>query len=132
MRGSCSLAVCAVGLCLAAPVAAQDRGDRLSGPRNPALTGLGRFAPDRAQPFRSLGPSIRFTNDSIIREDGSPGDRRAVVGSVPLVGPVAAEVGLFSVTGATVKERELKRTDPMADVQPRRSRVAAVGLRMSF
>jgi hypothetical protein len=88
--------------------------------------------PDRAQPFRSQGPSIRFTNDSIIREDGSPGDRRAVVGSVPLVGPVAAEVGLFSVTGATVKERELKRTDPMADVQPRRSRVAAVGLRMSF
>jgi hypothetical protein len=51
---------------------------------------------------------------------------------MPLVGPLAAEVGLFSVTGASPKEREVKGTDSIRGVQPRRSRVAAVGLRMSF
>jgi hypothetical protein len=49
-----------------------------------------------------------------------------------VLGPLAAEVGLFSVSGAKPGERELKRTDPMADVRPRSSRVAAVGLRMQF
>jgi hypothetical protein len=72
------------------------------------------------------------SNQSAVGQDGSPGSQRAIVGSLPLVGPVAAEVGLFSVTGATIKEREFRRTDPVADVQPRRSRVAAVGLRMRF
>ncbi len=132
MRGRAALAGCLLGLISAAPAQAQEGGARLGGIGNPALTGLGRLSPDRPAPRYAQGPQIRFTNDSIIREDGSPGDRRAVVGSVPLVGPLAAEVGLFSVTGANMKERELKRTDPLADVQPRRSRVAAVGLRMSF
>jgi hypothetical protein len=132
MRGRAAIAGCVLGLVLAAPAQAQDRGVRVQGLGNPALTGFGRLLPDRPAPRYAQGPRIRFTNDSIIREDGSPGDRRAVVGSVPLVGPLAAEVGLFSVTGANMKERELKRTDPVADVQPRRSRVAAVGLRMNF
>lgn len=132
MRGRSSLAACALGLCLAVPAEAQDRGGGALSGHHPALTGLGRLVPDRPQPLFGHSPRIRFTNDSIVREDGTPGDRRSVVGSIPLVGPVAAEVGLFSVTGASPKERELKRSDPMADVQPRRSRVAAVGLRMSF
>lgn len=131
MRGGVALAACTLGLSLAAPAEARDR--EISGPsvHDPAVTGLSRLAPDRPRPLPQ-SPRIRFTNDSIIREDGRPGDRRAVVGSFPLAESVAAEVGLFSVTGADLKERELKRTDPMADVQPRRSRVAAVGLRMSF
>ena len=132
MRGRAALSACTLCLCLAMPAEARDRGgDKGLGVHNPALTGLGRLVPDRPQPLPRRGLRVRFTNDSIIREDGTPGDRRAVVGSLPLVGPLAAEVGLFSVTGAVVKERELKRTDPLADVQPRRSRVAAVGLRMS-
>ena len=39
---------------------------------------------------------------------------------------------LFAVTGATVKEKELRRIDPMRDVSPRTSRVAGAGLRVNF
>jgi hypothetical protein len=122
--------LCAAALGIAAPAEARDR-PKAPPEHNPAITGIGRVTPNRAPPV-AAAPRIRFANDSIIREDGTPGDRRAVVGSMPLIGPLAAEVGLFSVTGATPKEREVKRSDLVTDVQPRRSRVAAVGLRMSF
>ena len=131
MRGRSALAVCTFGLCLAGPADAQGFGPSASGP-NPALSGISRLSPERAPPRVSAAPSILFANDAVIREDGTPGDRRSVVGSLPLVGQVAAEVGLFSVTGASPKEREFKRTDRISDVQPRRSRVAAVSLRMNF
>ncbi|HEX9953722.1 MAG TPA: hypothetical protein VGB48_00720 [Allosphingosinicella sp.] len=97
------------------------------------MSGIDRFrAAEPAPPVASARQPLRFYNDTIIREDGTPPDRRAIVGSMPLVGPVEAELGLFSVTGAKVKERELREADPMSDVQPRRSKVAAVGLRMRF
>jgi hypothetical protein len=127
MRAGPALALSTFGLCLAVPASAQS-----DGRQGPALTGMGRLAPVQRSPLASALPQIRFDDEFIIREDGTPGDRRSVVGSLPLVGTVAAEVGLFSVTGATPKEREFKRSDPVADVQPRRSRVAAVGLRMNF
>lgn len=131
MRGSV-LILGTLGLCCAAaPADAKDRAKSVSGP-NPALSGIGRLAPARAVPMASAKPRISFTNDSVVRFDGTAADRRAIVGSVPLMGPIAAEFGLFSITGASPKDRELKRTDPLADVQPRRSKVAAVGLRMSF
>ena len=131
MRGGLGCAACVMGLCLAGPAGAQGYSAGAAG-HNPALTGIGRAAPVRQAPLEPRGPLISFSNDTIIRQDGMPGDRRSIVGSLPLVGSVAAEVGLFSVAAAVVKEREPKRTDPMADVQPRRSRVAAVGLRMNF
>lgn len=123
--------MCTGALCIAVPAEARDR-TKASPGHNPALTGLTRLSPGRASPLAAPAPRGRFSDDSIIREGGTPGDRRAVVGSMPLAGPLAAEVGLFSVSGASSKERELKRGDPVIDVQPRRSRVAAVGLRMSF
>jgi hypothetical protein len=123
--------LCAAALCISVSAEARDR-TRASPGHNPALTGLQRLTLGRASPLAAPAPRVRFTNQSILRETGTPGDRRAVVGSMPLVGPLAAEVGLFSVTGASPKEREVKRADSMLDVQPRRSRVAAVGLRMSF
>jgi hypothetical protein len=131
MRGFAGTAVCASCL-LAAPAGARD----IAGPADlridsPVVASVASLPAER-DPVPADGPRIRFSNDLIVLQDGSPGDRRAVVGSLPLVGPVAAEIGLFSVTGAEVKEREFKRTDPVADVQPRRSRVAAVGLRMRF
>jgi hypothetical protein len=113
------------------PALAQDYSFSSSS-HNPALTGLGRVTPGGAPPLASPRRQVRFSNEGVIRQDGSPGDRRAVVGSMPLVGAIAAEVGLFSVSGASPKEREVKQGDRMTDVQPRRSRVAAVGLRMSF
>jgi len=135
MRGGSALTICGLGLCIAMPAAARDR-DKVAraypAQHNPALTGIARSAHQPRQPLAGQGPRIRFSADSVIREDGTPGDRRSVVGTLPLVGDVAAEVGLFSVSGATPKEREFRRSDPLADVQPRRSRVAAVGLRMSF
>ena len=132
MKAGSGLALCALCLCAAAPLEARDKpGARAAARHNPALSGIARLPAVRS-PLPSDGPRVRFVNETIIRHDGTPGDRRSVVGSLPLVGQVAAEVGLFSVTGAEVKEREFRRSDPMADVQPRRSRVAAVGLRMSF
>lgn len=130
LRGCSCLAVAAICLLATPPAAARGR-EKPAG-HNPALTGIGRVSPGpreaRPEPLR-----VRFANDSIVRQDGSPGSRHSIVGSWPLVGPVAAEVGLFSVAGAAPpKERELKRADPLGDVAPRRSRVAAVGLRMSF
>jgi hypothetical protein len=131
-RGCSCLAAAAVCLLAASPAAARGKEKQAPLPA-PGLV-LNRIAPlppenrnERSEPAR-----IRFSNESIIRQDGSPGSRHSIVGSWPLVGPVAAEVGLFSVAGAMPKERELKRSDPLADVAPRRSRVAAVGLRMSF
>ncbi|HZG09529.1 MAG TPA: hypothetical protein VEZ70_11180 [Allosphingosinicella sp.] len=126
-------AIAAFGLCLcsAAPSAARDRTIAGIAP-NPVFSGMARGA-ERASPaVGRQGAPVQFSNDSILVGDGAPGAPHAIVGSLPLVGPVAAEVGLFSVNGASVKEREFKRTDPMADVQPRRSRVAAIGLRMLF
>ena len=125
------LILCASTLCATAPAVAQNLAEGVSR-YNPAITGIGRLPARRAAPLGLQSPSLRFANDSIIREDGTPGDRRSVVGSLPLVGALAAEVGLFSVSGASPKERETKRADPMGDIHPRRSRVAAVGLRMSF
>lgn len=123
--------MCAAVLCASAAADARDRA-RPSSAHNPAITGIGRVTPGRALPVAAQAPRIRFTNEGIVRQDGTPGDRRAVVGSIPLVGPLAAEVGLFSVTAATPKEREMKRGDVVTDVQPRRGKVAAVGLRMRF
>ena len=124
--------MCAAAVCASAPADARDRG-KVSVAHNPAITASGRLTPVRLSPLAAAqGSRIRFTNDSIIRQDGTPGDRRAVVGSMPVIGLLAAEVGLFSVTGASMKERELKGADPLADIVPRRSRVAAVGLRMRF
>jgi hypothetical protein len=131
MKGRSALAICAFGLCFAGQAEARERAKAVRG-HNPALTGIGRMSADHPQPLSGAGPRVRFSAESIIREDGTPGDRRSVVGTLPLLGDVAAEVGLFSVRGASPKEREYKRADPMSDIQPRRSRVAAVGLRMSF
>ena len=99
------------------------------GTRNFALSGIAR-APRQRQAAPIPDPVDGFA-DGLLRREGAPGSENNILRSLP-VGPVEAGVGLFSVTGATVKERELKRTDPIADVAPRRSRVAAVGLRMSF
>lgn len=134
LRGCSCLAAAAAACLLAAPPAAARGREKPAPPAGPnlALSGIGRDAPARAaeRPERA---GLRFANDSIIRQDGSPGSRHSIVGSWPLVGPLAAEVGLFSVAGAAPpKEREMKRADPLADVAPRRSRVAAVGLRMRF
>jgi hypothetical protein len=117
-------------LCHAAPSTARDLETR-DIVRSPAFSGLA-LGGDRAAPPVLRAPNMRLSNQSVARQDGSAGSQHAIIGSLPLVGPVAAEVGLFSVTGATVKEPEFKRTNPVADVQPRRSRVAAVGLRMRF
>ena len=77
--------------------------------------------------------SLAYSSD--LRDAGFdevPIGQRGMIGQLPLHERVALGVGLFSVTGANVKERELKRTDPMRDVAPRTSRVAGAGLRLNF
>jgi hypothetical protein len=130
LRGSSRIAALVLCASTVSPADAKSR-ETPPGSRAPALIGIGLVAPEReARPAER--PRLRFANESIIRQDGSPGARHSIVGSWPVLGPLAAEVGLFSVAGAKSGERELKRTDPLADVRPRSSRVAAVGLRMRF
>ncbi|HEX8580603.1 MAG TPA: hypothetical protein VF655_13545 [Allosphingosinicella sp.] len=138
MRGT-ALVVFALGLCLASsPLHAKSRSKAsaahapTAAGHNPALSGIGRFRAQPVPPMASSRLPLRVYNDTIIREDGTLAERRAIVGSMPVVGSVEAELGLFSVTGAKMKERQLSEADPVADVQPRRSKVAAVGLRMRF
>ena len=140
LRPCSGVAALALILTTAAPASAREpaksRSDRAKarasapqsvGTANIALSGIGRTARQRDG---ALSPAGDFAT-GMLRQEGPPDSRNSILRSMPM-GPVEAGVGLFSVTGATVRERELRRTDPIGDVAPRRSRVAAVGLRMSF
>ena len=66
--------------------------------------------------------------------DHPPGlARRGPVGeSWPMAENVDIGVGLYSVGGTRMRERDFKRSDPMADVRPRTRRIAAIGLSLRF
>ncbi|TFI59484.1 hypothetical protein E2493_04645 [Sphingomonas parva] len=74
---------------------------------------------------------VRDAGDSLGDLRTAPPQTR-MLRSLPLHEQVDVGLGLFAVTGATVKERELGRTDPIRDVAPRTSRVAGAGLRVNF
>ena len=76
--------------------------------------------------------ALRPADQTDLSFDEVPLGQRGMIGRLSLDERIDVGVGLFSVTGANLKERELKRTDPMRDVAPRTSRVAGAGLRLNF
>ena len=136
MRKRCS-EVAAIGLCLIALVPAEARGrpgqprpSENGAPEMVVLSGI-----DRETRARELDLMPRYDPSgaglAATAALGRPGESR-MLGRLPLHQMVDLGVGLFAVTGASVKERELKKTDPMRDVAPRSSRVAGAGLRVNF
>lgn len=96
-------------------------------PSSPSLVareGTGLF-PDHAS-------GISVSQMPIVEQDGTQRVRKTLVGSLPIADNVNIGVGLFSVIGARVKEREFRRAQPMTDVFPRDKTVAAVGLSVRF
>lgn len=68
----------------------------------------------------------------MVEQDGSWTVRNTLVGSLPIADNVNIGIGLFSVNGARVKEREFRRARPMTDVFARDKTVAAVGMSIRF
>ena len=68
----------------------------------------------------------------MIREDGSRSVSRTVVGSMPVADNIDIGIGLFSVRGASNKERNFARSRPMRDVFGQDKRIAAVGFSLRF
>ena len=129
--------IAAIGLSLAALAPAEARG-RQGPTQRPAsrapemvvLSGIDRQA--RAREL-DLMPRYDPSGSGVVAASALNGRAESrMLGTMPLHQMVDVGVGLFAVTGASVKERELKRTDPMRDVAPRSSRVAGAGLRVNF
>lgn len=129
--------IAATGFCLVALVPAEARGVQEPSQRSQdqtsemvVLSGI-----DRETRARELDLMPRHDPSGAGLAASVAGNGRAesrMIRSLPLHQMVDLGVGLFAVTGASVKERELKRTDPMRDVAPRSSRVAGAGLRVNF
>lgn len=96
----------------------------------PASRGESFGASGALFPDHASGLSVSRT--PIVQEDGTETVRRTVVGSVPIADNVNLGIGLFSVHGARVKERNFARAQPMEDVFARGKTVAAVGLSLRF
>jgi len=115
------------------PGTASDRqGSQIQHPAREAvvLSGVGRMRHAPAPPLvRADGLGDPEENFGDLR--AAPPQSR-MLRSLPIHERVDVGLGLFAVTGATVKERELRRTDPIRDVAPRTSRVAGAGLRVNF
>jgi hypothetical protein len=136
--------IAAIGLCLAALTPAEARGRDAKGHTGPSRQeAFGNFAAERV--VLSGIDRERFARElDVIPWHDPSGSGVAVTGatsgrgesrmlrSLPLHEMVDVGVGLFAVSGANVRERELKRTDPMRDVTPHSSRVAGAGLRVNF
>lgn len=136
VRGCTGLAAMCLTLVAAHPAQARDpvpNGEYL-------LTGVavrdGEAAP-RDLPLLSAGPQrVRVSAEKSLTRDGSALQRTGIIGSLPLTRGADVGIGLFSVSGAEridrAAAREMRRADPMRDVRPRTSRVAAVGVNLRF
>jgi hypothetical protein len=128
--------IATIGFCLVAFVPAEARGRQGPSPRSEShapemvvLSGIDRRTRARAL---DLMPRHDPSGAGLASSVTNGRAESRMLGRLPLHQMVDLGVGLFAVTGASVKERELKRTDPMRDVAPRSSRVAGAGLRVNF
>jgi hypothetical protein len=123
------LALAAVAMACASGAQAAEPVDALAIPRfMPAV------ANDQTPvgPARLQLPQLNVTSGGIVRDDGSRGYRKTLVGSWSLAPAVRVGVGLFSVTRTRHKEPPLRRAQPMRDAGGRDGRLAAVGLSLNF
>jgi hypothetical protein len=98
-------------------------------PSSPSLVGP---ADSSGGLFPSHLSGVSVSQQPTIEQDGSTTVRNRLVGSVPIADNINLGIGLFSVDGARVKEREFRRSVPMSDVFGRDKTVAAVGLSVRF
>jgi hypothetical protein len=134
------LAAVLLPLLFASPVAAQDtvkeNGSRLTTPLGPSYGPSWQSAAREPGRSGALFPDhrsgIAIAQTPMIREDGSQTVRSTVVGSVPIGENVNIGIGLFSVRGASTRERNFARSRPMQDVFAHDKRIAAVGFSLRF
>ena len=88
--------------------------------------------PERGPLFRDQRRGFSLSQQSFVREDGSPGSGTRLIGSLPVSDSVDVGVGIFSIVGQTEKESVRRRTDPQRDVRVRDGRMAAVGFALRF
>lgn len=79
-------------------------------------------APVASDPHRLTEPEARPDFDA----------RAPLSSSVPLSDNLDIGLGIYSIAGARVREREFRRSDPIRDVSPQPTKAAAVGLRLRF
>lgn len=143
LKGCSGLAAITLCLVAASPCEGRNRQLEESGQDGPArsaaatrsdsativLSGIGRKRLSREPAMMPLrDPDLRAPADGPVAAIAQSG----MLGRLPLHERVDIGVGLFAVTGASFKEREFRRTDPMRDVAPRMSRVAGAGVRVNF
>jgi hypothetical protein len=94
------------------------------------LSGVGRDA--RVTENVRIPRRDHMPKGSLLGFDGLPAMDNGMIGRLPLHDRIDVGLGLFTVTGAKAREREMKRTDAIRDLAPPRSRVAGAGLRVNF
>ena len=82
--------------------------------------------------FKNAALGVGLSRHSLIQQDGSQANRNGVVGSWSLANGVQAGVGLFSVTADGRKHADTSRMPSSDSVAPKRQRIAALGLSLSF
>jgi hypothetical protein len=82
--------------------------------------------------FQTAPSGVGLSRRALTLEVGSPANRNGIVGSWPLPGGLRAGVGFFSVTADGRKHADTMRPPPVDSVAPKRQRIAAVGLNLSF
>jgi hypothetical protein len=82
--------------------------------------------------FRNAPAGLGLSRRTLTQQDGSPASRNGVVGSWSLSPGMQAGVGLFSVTADSRKQADTRRMPSTDSVAPKRQRIAAVGLSLSF
>jgi hypothetical protein len=134
------LAAVLLPLLYASPVAAQDvvngNSSRLTNSLGsiygPSSQSLAREPGRSGALFPEARRGISVAERPMIREDGTRGVSRTVVGSVPVADNIDIGIGLFSVRGTSNKERNFARSRPMRDVFGQDKRIAAVGFSLRF
>ena len=126
-------------LLLASPALAQvqpDGGDDRRGTLGPSYSEMqGRqndFVGQDGTLFPEGARGVGVSSQPFVREDGSRGTRTGLVGSVPAAPNMNVGIGLFSINRTNARERDMRRLQPMRDVNERGSRMAAVGLSVRF
>lgn len=134
------LAAVLVPLICASPAGAQEIGN-YSGDRNTARLGpsyvpssglVSEITGSGGGIFPDHASGVSASRLPLVKEDGSPGVRRGIIGSWQIAKDTNIGVGLLSVTGASVRERDFKRSQPIRDTGVHDKRIAAVGLSFRF
>jgi hypothetical protein len=100
-------------------------------PQPPRRKGPGWAGPSDGL-FRNAPAGLGLSRRTLAQQDGSPASRNGIVGSWSLSPGMQAGVGLFSVTADGRKQADTRRMPSTGDVAPKRQRITAVGLSLSF